>query len=48
LLAGYLVGINAITQLDEAIRERAIRRDKKKKEILERSIKNLTKAVSEM
>jgi transcriptional regulator with XRE-family HTH domain len=42
------VYLAAIDQLDEAIREKAVRRDKIKRELLEKSIKNLTKAVSEM
>jgi hypothetical protein len=35
-------------QFNEAMRERNIRKDKRKKEILEKTIKTLTKAVGEM
>jgi hypothetical protein len=40
--------VSAITQLNEAMRERTIRKDKRKKEILEKTIKTLTKVVAEI
>jgi hypothetical protein len=39
---------SAITQLNDAMRERNIRKDKRKKEILEKTIKILTKAVADI
>ena len=42
------VYLSAMEQNNEAMRERNIRKDKRKKEILEKTIKSLTKAVSEM
>ena len=42
------VYLSAVTQFNEAMREKAIRKDKRKKEILEKTIKTLTKAVAEM
>jgi len=39
---------SAITQLNEAVRKRTIRKDKRKKEILEKTIKRLTKAVGDI
>lgn len=42
------VYLSAMEQFNEAIRERNIRKDKRKKEILEKTIKTLTKAVGEM
>ena len=42
------VYLSALTQLNEAMREKNIRKDKRKKEILEKTTKTLTKAVAEM
>ena len=42
------VYLSAVTQFNEAMREKAISKDKRKKEILEKTIKTLTKAVAEM
>lgn len=42
------VYLSAITQLNEAMRERNIRKDKGKKEILDKTIKVLTKAIAEV
>ena len=42
------VYLSAMEQFNEAMRERNIRKDKRKKEILEKTIKTLTKAVGEM
>ena len=42
------VYISAVGQCNEAMRERTIRKDKRKKEILEKTIKILTKAIGEM
>ena len=41
------VYVSAMEQCNEAMRERNIRKDKRKKEILEKTIKTLTKAVAE-
>jgi len=42
------VYLSAITQLNEAMRERNIKKDKRKKEILEKTIKTLTKAIADI
>ncbi len=42
------VYISAVGQCNEAMRERTIRKDKRKKEILEKTIKTLTKAIGEI
>jgi len=42
------VYLSSITQFNEAMRERNIRKDKRKKEIVEKTIKTLTKAIGEM
>ena len=41
------VYLSAITQLNEAMKEKNIRKDKRKKEILEKAARALTKAVAE-
>ena len=41
------VYLSAITQFNEAMREKNIRKDKRKKEILDKTIKVLTKAIGE-
>ena len=40
--------IAAMDQMNDAMKEKSVRKDKRKKEILEKTIKVLTKAVAEM
>ena len=42
------VYLSPVTQFNEAMREKAISKDKRKKEMLEKTIRTLTKAVAEM
>jgi len=42
------VYLSAVTQLNQAMREKDIRRDERKKAVLEKTIKVLSKAVAEM
>ena len=48
LIGRSSVCIAAMDQMNDAMKEKSVRKDKRKKEILEKTIKVLTKAVAEM